>query len=105
VVDGRWLFVEIQIPQQTTGNLAPVEALRVSQQKCEKLFHVHKPWRAFYMPETVKYPLKCGCAGPKYISMCFLHQELTREAHNEALTGNKLSAENEGLKRELAART
>lgn len=33
----------------------------------------------------VKYPLPCGCAGPKYISMCELHQQLEREAHARKL--------------------
>lgn len=101
--------MDIEIPQQTARNFAPVKALGVSQQKCEELFHVHGPWRAFYMPDKPKYPLPCGCAGPKYISKCAGHQELDREQHHEALTGAKMKAdnarllvENEALRAQLA---
>lgn len=34
---------------------------------------------------SVKYPLPCGCAGPKYISMCAAHQELARQEHARKL--------------------
>lgn len=34
---------------------------------------------------TVKYPLPCGCAGPKYISMCDAHQLAAREDHQRQL--------------------
>jgi hypothetical protein len=33
----------------------------------------------------VKYPFKCGCAGPKYVSKCRLHQLEDIEAHARAL--------------------
>lgn len=35
-------------------------------------------------PKT-RFPLKCGCAGPKYVSMCAVHQELERQKHADAL--------------------
>lgn len=35
-------------------------------------------------PKT-KFPLKCGCAGPKYVSMCAVHQALERQKHADAL--------------------
>lgn len=38
----------------------------------------------------IKYPLPCGCAGPKYVSLCPTHQVLERERHATALgVGNK----------------
>lgn len=61
------------------------------------------PWPAFYMPEKMKYPLPCGCAGAKYISQCAMHQALAREQHAEALTGDRLRAENAQLRAELEA--
>lgn len=33
----------------------------------------------------IKFPLPCGCAGPKYISMCQAHQALEREQHADQL--------------------
>lgn len=39
-------------------------------------------------PKT-KFPLKCGCAGPKYISMCAVHQELERLKHADALNSGQ----------------
>lgn len=35
-------------------------------------------------PKT-KFPLPCGCAGPKYVSMCEAHQFLERQKHADAL--------------------
>ena len=60
--------------------------------------------RRFMTQIPVKYPLSCGCAGPKYVSKCFAHQEEARDAHHEALTGDKLKAENARLRKELEAK-
>lgn len=35
-------------------------------------------------PKT-RFPLSCGCAGPKYVSMCPTHQELERQKHADDL--------------------
>lgn len=35
----------------------------------------------------MKYPLGCGCAGPKYVSMCSAHQEIARDDHQRRLKG------------------
>lgn len=32
-----------------------------------------------------KFPKACGCAGPRYVSMCELHQEEERAAHRRRM--------------------
>lgn len=42
---------------------------------------------------TVKYPLPCGCAGPKYISMCDTHKLMAQRLHARDLGIDRLKAE------------
>lgn len=37
------------------------------------------------MSVVLKYPLACGCAGPKYVSMCDAHQAEARALHARKL--------------------
>ena len=39
-------------------------------------------------PKT-KFPLKCGCAAAKYISMCEHHQAMERQKHADALASGE----------------
>lgn len=34
---------------------------------------------------AIKYPLACGCAGPKYISKCVPHQVIEMDEHRARL--------------------
>ena len=39
------------------------------------------------MNEPVKYPLPCGCAGPKFVSKCEAHKNEDIAAHRSLMRG------------------
>lgn len=53
------------------------------------------------MADGIKYPLPCGCHGPKFLSMCIAHQEADVETQ-QRLMGIGRGAEVMQLREELA---